>query len=101
MLQSPSRIEQLVKIFIHATKVRDPLRPLCFFFTDRGCGYGRWRLGSGTCFPANERVCCHGARCAWPSAAGEGGSADSQRLVSAAKESSPWRPGVRIGRCGR
>jgi hypothetical protein len=43
VLQSPSRIEELVKIFIHATKVRLTLiqREVIADFLDR------WRLDSG------------------------------------------------------
>lgn len=50
VLQSPSRIEELVKIFIHATKVRAHLH---ISLNCKADDY-RWRLGSGRCIPPNE-----------------------------------------------
>jgi hydroxymethylpyrimidine/phosphomethylpyrimidine kinase len=53
VLQSPSRIEELVKIFIHATNVS----PTCFVFLpvssviDARC---RWKSGSGRCFHTDD-----------------------------------------------
>lgn len=43
--QSPSRIEELVKIFIHATKVRCPLvLSLCALLTNRKMETGFWDM---------------------------------------------------------
>lgn len=59
---SPSRIEELVKIFIHATKVRCPQNLLnrvitvILFVADTI----RWKLGSGKCFlQSNRRYILH------------------------------------------
>ena len=50
--QSQSRIEELVKIFIHATRVSSRL-PHIQCVSD--CLYDhRWRLGSGKCFRPHE-----------------------------------------------
>lgn len=47
MLQSPTRIEELVKIFIHATKV-SPNDMSCKDASSDPCADGDWFLGNGT-----------------------------------------------------
>lgn len=62
--QSPSRIEDLVKIFIHATKASQlcpvPLAPRAAYSwirTDLVHNLpNRWRLASGTCSPTSDSL---------------------------------------------
>lgn len=52
--QSPTSIERLVKIFIHATKVSCPRLYPHIVTGPRANRDGRWRLGSGKCSPTGE-----------------------------------------------
>lgn len=53
MLQSPSRIEELVKIFIHAIKVRIAIHSTPTQAPDTDAVH-RWRLAFGRCSPTSD-----------------------------------------------